>query len=49
MVEIIVSSISAFSAIVVAIISGINIKQRRKEDKLAQQRALEAASCMGGI
>lgn len=42
MVEIIVSSISAVSAIVVAIISGINIKQRRKEDKLAQQRATEA-------
>lgn len=42
MIEIVVSSISAVSAIVVAIISGINIKQRRKEDKLAQQRATEA-------
>lgn len=41
MTEIIVSSISAIAAIVVAIISGINIKQRRQEDKLAQQRATE--------
>lgn len=42
MIEIIVSSISAVSAIVVAIISGINIRQRQNEDKLAEQRATEA-------
>lgn len=42
MVEIIVSVISALASIIVAIISGINIKQRRKEDKLAEQRATEA-------
>lgn len=42
MIEIVVSSISAIAAIIVAIISGINIKQRQKEDKLSKQRATEA-------
>lgn len=42
MTEIIVSCITSISAIVVAIIGGINIKQRKKDEQLARQRATEA-------
>ena len=46
MTEIIVSIISALSAVTVAIISAMNIKQRKKEEKAAQQRATEARLAM---
>ena len=52
--DIIVSVISAASAIIVAIISGITIKHRKQDEKLLQQRAIEArlgmdmmAACIG--
>ena len=46
MTEIICSIISASAAITVAVISAINIKQRKKDEKLAQQRATESRLAM---
>ena len=40
--QIIVSAITSISAIVVAIIGAININQRKKDERLANQRATEA-------
>lgn len=40
--EIIVSAITSLAAVIVAVIGGININQRKKDEKLYMQRATEA-------